>query len=186
MKTALVIVDVQNDFLPGGSLAVPDGDKILPKIRQLIDLKQQDVVVWTKDWHPEDHCSFTDNGGQWPTHCVQSSKGAEIHKDIQPEDQNWVILKGYNKGADSYSAIKDNDGQSTGLAESLKKVGVKTLYVCGLATEYCVKFTVLDAIKEGFIVRVVEDACKGLGGEEAALKAMQEAGTTILMVDDLL
>ena len=157
MKKALIIVDVQLDFLPGGSLAIKDGDKIIDTINCIKN--DFDLIVLTQDWHPKDHCSFK----QWPVHCVQNTLGAEIHPgilaNIRPLTLN--IQKGWNKDVDSYSAFYDNDHKtSTGLTQMLRDEGVKQVTVVGLATDFCIKYTALDAVKDGFGTTVVINACK--------------------------
>src|SRR5699024_5120833 len=173
---ALIIVDIQNDFCPGGALAVKDGDKVIPIINQLTD--KFDVIVQTQDWHPADHTSFASMhegkepyetiekfyGEQvlWPDHCVQGTEGAEFHKDLKANPSQLIIRKGFRKEIDSYSAFFENDQKTvTGLSGYLKDQKVDTLYICGLATDFCVKWSALDGIKEGFNVYVIEDASKG-------------------------
>jgi len=192
---ALIIVDVQNDFCPSGALAVTGGDIIVEGINRLA--KKFDVVTTTQDWHPGDHGSFASNhpgakpydigklSGRdqvlWPDHCVQNSSGAQFHPKLQVIATNF--LKGTNPQADSYSGFLDDDGTSTGLDGYLKSKNVTHIYICGLATDYCVKFTALDALKMGYTTFVVEDLCKGVNIEpadtEKALQDLQQAGATI-------
>ncbi len=191
---ALLVVDVQNDFCPGGALAVPDGDRVVPVINRLIE--HFEVVLNTQDWHPDGHHSFAsshegkkpfdviqvDYGDQvlWPDHCVQGSKGAAFHPDLNINASQLVLRKGFRKSIDSYSAFFENDQSTpTGLGEYLRERGITTLYVTGLAADFCVKWTVLDAIKEGFRVNVVEDAVRGIdldGSLEQARQEMSGAG----------
>lgn len=192
---ALLIIDVQYDFLPGGALAVNDGDKIIPVINQL--QQKFDLIVATQDWHPANHGSFAANyqGKQpgdfvqlgnvdqvlWPAHCVQTSQGAEFHQDLEQSKWSKIIRKGTNPHVDSYSGFFDNDRrEDTGLSQYLKSNGVEEVFVAGLATDYCVKFTVLDAIKEGFEATVVRDATKAVnlspGDYDAAIKEMVKSG----------
>lgn len=189
MKT-LVIIDMQNDFIPGGSLAVPEGDQIVVLINQLQE--KFDLVIATQDWHPQDHSSFAakypgknefdkiEIHGQeqilWPVHCVQDSEGAQFHSDLNTEKIEIIIRKGTSKEIDSYSGFYDNAHlKSTGLAWSLKEKGAEELYFCGLAAEYCVYFSVMDALKEGFSATLIEDATRPLN-----LKDFQQAKENIL------
>jgi nicotinamidase/pyrazinamidase len=192
---ALIIVDMQNDFCPGGALAVEYGDTIVQGINA-IALKFN-VVVTTQDWHPEDHGSFASNhkgakpydvgtlSGRsqvfWPDHCVQNTKGAEFHPNLQVSGRNFV--KGTHPAADSYSGFFDDDGTSTGLDEYLKSIKVTQVYICGLATDYCVKFTALDALKQGYATVVLEDLCKGVNIDPSdgkkALEELQRAGASV-------
>ena len=192
---ALIIVDMQNDFCPGGALAVEYGDTIVEGINA-IALKFN-VVVTTQDWHPQNHGSFASNhkgskpydvgtlSGRsqvfWPDHCVQNTNGAEFHPNLQVSGRNFV--KGTHPAADSYSGFFDDDGTSTGLDEYLKSIKVTQVYICGLATDYCVKFTALDALKQGYGVVVLEDLCKGVNidpsDEKKALEELQRAGASV-------
>jgi nicotinamidase/pyrazinamidase len=174
---ALILVDLQNDFLPGGALAVPDGDTVLPLASQLQSLFP--IVVATQDWHPVNHCSFAVNhpGKQvfdkislnglsqtlWPVHCVQGTPGAELAATLDRDRIHRVFSKGTDPNIDSYSGFFD-DGhrKSTGLRHWLKQHGVSAVFVCGLATDYCVKFTALDAVAAGFRTAFIEDASRGV------------------------
>lgn len=191
---ALLIVDVQNDFCPGGALAVKNGDKIIPVIHQIKD--RFDAVILTQDWHPAGHSSFAsthpgrkeyetiqvDYGIQvlWPDHCVQGTEGAEFHPDLDVPEAQLIIRKGFRKDIDSYSAFFENDQKTeTGLTGYLKNLGITDLYICGLATDFCVKWSAIDGIKEGFNVYVIEDAVAGIdlnNSVERAWKEMAEAG----------
>ena len=191
---ALLIVDVQNDFCPGGALAVPEGDKVVPVINKLTG--KFDVVLNTQDWHPDGHHSFAsshegkkpydvikvDYGDQvlWPDHCVQGSRGAEFHPDLNINTSQLIVRKGFRKPIDSYSAFFENDKTTpTGLGGYLRERGITTIYVTGLAADFCVKWTALDAIKEGFQVNVVKDAVRGIdldGSLELAWREMDGAG----------
>lgn len=201
---ALLIVDVQNDFLPGGALGVTDGDQIVPVINAL--QKHFDLVVATQDWHPTDHGSFAANHpgkevGEfidlngvkqilWPVHCVQDSEGAEFHADLNRERWTAVFQKGIQSMVDSYSGFFDNNRQGdTGLSTFLKEKAVDELYICGLATDYCVKFTVLDALSEGFNTFLISDATKAVNlhsdDYEKALNEMAQNGANIIVSQDL-
>jgi nicotinamidase/pyrazinamidase len=158
----LLVIDAQYDFMPGGNLPVPEGDKIIPVINKMID--EFPLIIFSKDWHPKNHCSFKENGGIWPVHCVRNTHGAEIHKDIMaPASQTEFILKGSDIDIDSYSAFYDNERKkSTNLTKLLIDVYIDEVYCCGLAIDYCVKFSAIDAIKEGFKTYVILDACRGV------------------------
>jgi nicotinamidase/pyrazinamidase len=193
---ALVIVDVQNDFCPGGTLAVTNGDAIVPGINQVAS--RFDLVVTTQDWHPRDHGSFASNNPgsnpydmgklsgrdqvMWPDHCVQETRGAAFHPDLTVQAENFV--KGTNKHADSYSGFFDDDGVSTGLDEYLKDKDVTQIYICGLAMDYCVKFTAMHALRQGYKTVVLEDLSRpvNISPEDGqnAIKEMQKAGVKVL------
>jgi len=193
---ALVLVDLQYDFLPGGALAVPHGDETIAVAQRL--MREFEIVVATQDWHPRDHKSFAANnpGAQvgeirevngllqvmWPAHCVQGTRGAELHDDLDGITQ--VFQKGTNAELDSYSGFFDNGHKkATGLEGWLREQGVTELTVMGLATDYCVKFTVLDARELGFAVTVISDGCRAVdlspGDGERALDDMRAAGAVI-------
>jgi nicotinamidase/pyrazinamidase len=173
----LIITDVQNDFLPGGALAVPEGDLIIPIINRL--QAEFPLVAATQDWHPANHGSFAVNhpGRQpydqidlnglpqtlWPVHCVQGSTGADLASSLERQRIARIFQKGTDPAIDSYSGFFDNGHRKgTGLAEWLEAKGVSDVYLCGLATDYCVKFTALDAVQLGFATHIVEDACRGI------------------------
>src|SRR5699024_3289199 len=191
---ALLVVDVQNDFCPNGALGVPGGDQIVPVVNKLAD--RFEIVILTQDWHPSAHSSFASShsakeayetidmpyGTQvlWPDHCVQDSEGSDFHPDLLTSKSQLIIRKGFRKDIDSYSALFENDNATpTGLTGYLRDRGVNTLYVVGLATDFCVRWSVLDGMKEGFEMHVVEDAVKGIdldGSVEEAWKEMLDAG----------
>lgn len=194
----LLVVDIQNDFLPGGALAVPDGDLIIPVVNRLME--RADIVVASQDWHPADHASFASqhtgqspgtvidlNGIQqilWPDHCVQHTPGASFAAGLGVHNFDWVIRKGDDRMIDSYSAFFDNDHKrATGLEAWLRNKGVTRVAVCGLATDYCVKFTVLDAIALGFETSLIEDATRAVNLEpedgENAIATMRGAGAAV-------
>ncbi len=196
---ALVIVDVQNDFCPGGALPVPEGDRVVEVINRL--QPRFDLVVATQDWHPADHGSFAANhpgrrpGQQielagllqvlWPVHCVQNTPGAEFHPGLERRGIARVFRKGADPSVDSYSGFFDNGHRvSTGLGEYLKGRDVTEVYVCGLATDYCVKATALDALGLGFKTYLVEDACRGVELCEGDVRrAIDEMRTQGVLVD---
>jgi nicotinamidase/pyrazinamidase len=190
----LIVVDVQNDFMPGGALAVPKGDEVVPLINRLA--ARFDNVVFTQDWHPRGHASFASShpgkkpfetidlpyGKQvlWPDHCVQGTPGAAFHVGLDVTKAQLVIRKGFHRDIDSYSGFVEADRKtSTGLAGYLKERGFKSVSVCGLATDFCVAWTALDARKAGFGVSVIEDACRAIdleGSLERAWAEMAAAG----------
>ena len=183
---ALILVDIQNDFCPGGSLAVEEGDRIVPVVNEL--QKKFDLVVATKDWHPPDHSSFE---SLWPPHCVQGTAGAEFVAGLDTTRVAHVFHKGTDAGVDSYSGFYDNEHKrSTGLGDYLRAQGVTRVTVAGLATDYCVKFTALDALRLGFETTVVEDACRGVevnaGDTARAVEEMRAAGARIVGSRELL
>jgi nicotinamidase/pyrazinamidase len=179
---ALIIVDVQNDFCPGGALAVPRGDEVVPVINRL--LERHWLSVATKDWHPADHCSFESRGGPWPPHCVQGTAGAELHPKLDATKIRLVITKGSHPDRDAYSGFQDTE-----LAKILRGKGVNRVVVCGIATDYCVRATAHDALQEGFEVLVLEDAIRGVevqpGDSQRALDELRQAGATVIISSDL-
>lgn len=182
---ALIVIDVQNDFMPGGPLGVPEGHLIIPVINNLFSKLPNDfIVIFTQDWHPQGHCSFKEQGGVWPEHCVQCTHGAELHSDIIPPRNSLFIRKGTDIGVDSYSAFFDNERKKqTELHENLQKLNIEELHICGLATDYCVKFSVLDALSLGYKVHLIQDACRGVevnkGDTKSSLEDMAQAGSSI-------
>lgn len=200
-KAALLLVDLQNDFCRGGNLAVPDGDAVIPVANQLQE--RFSLVVATKDWHPADHMSFAANHANknigevvqvhgidqvlWPVHCVQDSVGAEFHPALHTESIAKIFYKGTDRSVDSYSAFFDNEHlRTTGLGDYLQQQGVQDVYVMGLATDYCVKYTCLDAVQLGFNVYLIENGCHGVelqkGDIEKALQEMREAGVKTVVL----
>lgn len=191
---ALLIIDVQQDFCPGGALGVPDGDTIIPVINALQE--RFDVILQTQDWHPDGHSSFASQhdgkeeyesvqmpyGEQvlWPDHCVQGSRGADFHPDLNTSSSQLIIRKGFRPAVDSYSAFYENDHSTpTGLKGFLAERQVDRLFMTGLATDFCVKWSALDGLKEGFDVNLIEDATKGIdldGSVDKAWTEMMEAG----------
>lgn len=203
-SAALIVVDVQNCFVPGGTLPVKQGDEVVPVINKLGQAFQN--VVLTQDWHTPGHASFASThpgkkifdslrlayGQQvlWPDHCVQGTEDAALHKDLKLPHAQLVIRKGYNKGVDSYSAFEEADRKtSTGLAGYLKQRGIKSVFVTGLATDFCVAWTAMDARKAGFTTYVVEDATRAIdlnGSLEAAWKQMAAKGVKRIQSGDIL
>ncbi|MEI6352402.1 MAG: bifunctional nicotinamidase/pyrazinamidase [Candidatus Nomurabacteria bacterium] len=192
-KSAFLPIDIEEDFLPTGSMKVPNGDKVIPIVNKVLNQKGKlfDLAVATKDWHPEDHCSFIVNGGIWAIHCVRNTKGAEFPKVLLSEKFDKIIEKGTDSKVDSYSGFFDNDHISqTGLDKYLKENNVKRLFVAGLATDYCVKFTVLDALTLGYEVIVIIDACAAVNvhpeDEANAISEMIAHGAVIVTSDEIL
>lgn len=202
---ALLLVDIQNGFCPGGNLPVPEGDAIVPLANRLMKSGRYDLIVASQDWHPADHGSFASQhpgrkpfemgelSGKpqmlWPDHCVQDTKDAEFHPGLETSHIAYVQHKGENPAVDSYSAFRDNDRAAlTGLSTYVRSKGVTELDVCGLATDYCVKFSVLDAIDmlPGIRVRFISDASRGIdpAGVESAIAEMKAAGAEIIAFAD--
>ena len=190
-KKALLIVDLQNDFCPGGSLAVPEGDKIIGTLNRYIKIfKQQGLSVCaSRDWHPEKTKHFKKFGGLWPEHCIQHTKGAEFHISLKLSEKTIVISKGMDPNKESYSAFEGVDDRGVPFMDLLKKSGIEELYIGGLATDYCVKNSVLDALKFGFKVKLLIDAIKGVdlnsGDSERAVKEMLENGAVKMSMDTI-
>ncbi|MHA1821518.1 MAG: bifunctional nicotinamidase/pyrazinamidase [Promethearchaeota archaeon] len=187
--SALIVVDMQYDFLPNGALAVPKGDEIIKPINEFLKVfnDKQGTIIFTQDWHPKDHLSFAENhegkkAGDpiqtkglgpvlWPAHCVQGGPGAEIHKDLDTNLGDLILRKGTNPEIDSYSAFFENDGETrTGLSGYLKDRGIKKIFVCGLALDYCCYYTAKDAKREGFDVIFLEDLTRGIDIPENNIK----------------
>jgi nicotinamidase/pyrazinamidase len=179
-RRALIIVDLQNDFCPGGALAVANGDEVVQPLNRLARefLERGDLVIKSRDWHPRRTKHFAEFGGTWPVHCVQETHGAEFHKDLLEDPRIVVISKGTGD-EDSYSAFDKTD-----LASILREQGVEEVWVGGLATDYCVKNTVLDGLREGFKVRALTDAMRAVevqpGDGEHAVEEMRRAGAEIV------
>lgn len=197
--TALLLVDLQNDFMPGGALASSKGKEILPAINRLLE-KKFDFIVASKDWHPKNHGSFAINHGKrpsekillegveqilWPVHCVQDTEGAAFADGWDHSKVKSIVYKGVEKNIDSYSAFFDNALlRSTGLFELLKEKQITTLYIAGLVTDYCIKYSVLDALRLGFDVYLVTDACAAINlnpdDEHQAIIEMEQAGAHLI------
>lgn len=189
---ALIVVDVQNDFCPGGALGVADGDTVVPVLNEWIEAFHEAgrPVVYTQDWHPAGHASFTDQGGIWPVHCVQHTEGAAFHPYLIVD--GYVFRKAFERELEGYSGFDgrlathpdDSDEQRPGLAEWLKSKGVRKVYVGGLTTDYCVRATVLDARENGFEAVFIADGSRAVnreaGDEERAVGDMRAAGATVV------
>jgi len=204
-KKALVIIDVQNDFCPGGSLAVPEGDRVVPYINTIMPVF--DTVIATQDWHPASHGSFasTHPGKKpfetgavsgieqtlWPDHCVAGTAGAELHPALRTEPVGLILRKGMNVHVDSYSAFTENDRTTrTGLHGYLSALGIKTVCLCGLATDFCVYYTAMDSVNLGFRTVVVLDACSGIdlpaGNVKRCIEDMKSHGISISSTQEIL
>lgn len=203
-RDVLLVIDVQNDFCTGGALAVPGGEKVVPAINRIAQNFAN--VVLTQDWHPGDHVSFAPNhagrqpfqtieldyGTQvlWPRHCVQGTAGAEFHRELEVTRANLVVRKGFRRGIDSYSALFENDHKTpTGLLGYLRERELKTVFVAGLALDFCVRFSAEDARKAGFEVAVIEDACRGIdldGSVAATHHSLRELGISVVSLEAFL
>ena len=179
---ALVIIDVQNDFCPGGALPVTDGDRVVPALNRYIEKFTQEKlpIFATRDWHPEKTIHFKAYGGLWPPHCIQGSKGAEFRADLALPEEAVIVSAGMAPDEEGYSGFDGVDSSGTGLAERLRQSNVTRIYVGGLATDYCVKQTVLDGLKHGFGVTLLTDAVRGVelapGDSQRAIEEMLRAG----------
>ncbi len=182
LKKALLIVDVQNDFCPGGALGIPEGDKIVPKINKYIKIfsKKKLPVFVSRDWHPVMTKHFRDFGGAWPVHCIRNTKGAQFHPKLRLPKGAVLLYKGMDPQKDSYSAFQAEDIRGINLGKLLKLSGIEELYIGGLATDYCVKSSALDVLKNGFKVRLLMDAIRGVNfkpdDSEKAIREMVRKG----------
>lgn len=200
---ALLVIDVQPDFMPGGALAVPDGDAVVPVINRL--LERMPHAIATQDWHPPGHASFASThtgrrpfetielayGAQtlWPDHCIQGSAGAALHPDLDLRRVELILRKGFRPGIDSYSAFRENDRATlTGLESYLRERGITRVFLAGLARDYCVQYTAEDALEQGFDVVLLEDACRAIDAAAAALQGQRlaERGARSIVTDLLL
>jgi nicotinamidase/pyrazinamidase len=191
-KSALIVVDVQNDFCPGGALGVRGGDQIVPVLNRYIEKfsRARLPIIATRDWHPEKTSHFKSGGGPWPAHCIRQTQGAEFHADLKLGEEAVVVSKGTAPDEDGYSAFQARDISGTTLAELLRRSGVETIFIGGLATDYCVKYTVLDGLQHGFRAVVLGDAIRGVdldpNDSRRALNEMSAAGAvTLVSFDDL-
>jgi nicotinamidase/pyrazinamidase len=200
-RDVLIVIDVQNDFCTGGALAVPGGEKVVPAINRVAQ-KFANVVL-TQDWHPRDHISFAsnhahkrpfdkiklDDGSQvlWPDHCVQGTAGAEFHRDLQLTQASLVVRKGFHRHIDSYSALFENDHKTpTGLLGYLRERELKTVFMAGLALDFCVRFSAEDARKAGLEVAVIEEACRGIdleGSMAATHHSFKSLGIAVVGIE---
>lgn len=183
---ALIIVDVQNDFCPGGALAVSEGDQVVGVLNGLIPRFQ--FVVATQDWHPPNHISFRERGGPWPPHCVQGTRGAELHPGLDRSGISLLVRKADSPDRDAYSGFEAKDEAGRSLDELLKGRGIRRVYVGGLATDYCVRATVLDAIKNGYETFAITDAMRAVNPEDGrrALEEMAASGAKLVTSQQVL
>jgi nicotinamidase/pyrazinamidase len=190
-KKALLVVDLQNDFCPGGALGINDANKIIPAINRYISKFQQNncLIIATCDWHPADSTHFDKRGGLWPVHCVAKTHGAEFHPDLKIPDDIIIVYKGTGINEDGYSAVSAKTNEGIGLSRLLRNYNVEEVYICGLATDYCVKFSTLDLTNEEFKVYILLDAIKAVNlkpdDEAQALEAMRRAGAVMIREDEL-
>ena len=200
MGKALLAIDLQNDFYEEGKLPVADAGKINPVVNQLLSSSQYDVIVASQDWHPAQHQSYAVNMGRaaytpfdngkgigpvlWPVHCKQGTKGAEFHPEIATEYFDYIIRKGTNPEVDSYSAFRENNGTTTGLAGLLKALTITEVDLCGLALDYCVKYSALDAVKAGFKTKIILNATRGVASKpddiDQTLQELTAAGVKVI------
>ncbi len=189
--TALLIVDVQNDFCPGGALPVPEGDRVVPVLNRAIERFAQSgaPIIASRDWHPEKSTHFATYGGQWPVHCVQNTPGAQFHPDLRLPANTIVVSKGMGEHEDAYSAFDARTDDGSSLEDLLRSQGIRRLVVGGLATDYCVRASVLSALEQGFEVLVLRDAVRGVdvqpGDSEKALTEMQGRGAKLVALDEV-
>jgi nicotinamidase/pyrazinamidase len=187
-ESALILVDIQNDFCPGGALAVAEGDQIVEPVNRL--LPHFPLVISTQDWHPANHISFKAQGGPWPPHCVQGTRGAELHPALKTQTIAHYLRKASSPDKDDYSEFEGKDEQGRSLDQVLKSHNVKRIYAVGLATDYCVLATVLDGLKLGYNVVAITDSMRAVNVEpedgEEALRQMSEAGASLMTSDDIL
>jgi len=182
---ALLIIDFQNDFCPGGALAVEGGDEIADPIKRLAQSSRFDIIAATRDWHPPDHASFEAEGGPWPVHCVQGTPGAELHPSMHDVDIDFTADVGREREDEGYSGFEKSD-----LAQFLRDRGVERVFVCGLATDYCVRASTIDACGEGFDTTLVEDSVRAVNVQahdgERAIEEMEAAGAKVATSDEIL
>ena len=188
LDAALILVDIQNDFCPGGALAVNEGDQIVPAVNRLIP--EFPLVISTQDWHPENHISFKEQGGPWPPHCVQGTRGAELHSDLKTDTIAHYLRKASSPDKDDYSEFAGKDDRGRSLDQVLKSHRVKKLYAVGLATDYCVLETVIDGLRLGYEVYAVTDAMRAVNVNpadgEKALQKMASSGAHLVTSDEVL
>ncbi|HEU4346032.1 MAG TPA: nicotinamidase [Candidatus Binatia bacterium] len=190
-KDALILVDVQNDFCPGGALAVKDGDQVVAVLNRYIErfTKAGLPIFATRDWHPERTTHFITGGGPWPPHCIQGSEGARFHPDLKLPHETVIVSAGMGSDEDGYSGFLGRDESGAKLADLLRRRGIDRIFVGGLATDYCVKHTVLDGLKQGFKVVLLEDAVRGVNlkpdDSERAIDEMARAGAQKQSLENL-
>jgi nicotinamidase/pyrazinamidase len=190
--SALLIVDVQNDFCPGGALGVAGGDDIIPFINRYIELFRNTggMIIASRDWHPRMSKHFREFGGIWPVHCVQDSDGARFHPGLILTPECQVFSKGMNPLRDDYSALQARNDAGTTMSDFLKEAGIRGLYICGLATDYCVRQSALEGLRRDFAIAVLADAVRGVdmeeGDSERTLAELTDAGAILTSMDELL
>lgn len=190
-KNALLIIDIQNDFCPDGALPVAGGDEVVPVLNRYIEIFSAEgaPIFASRDWHPAKTIHFEKFGGKWPVHCVQGTLGAEFHPDLELPKKAVVISAGDDPNSQGYSAFEGHDEKNRPFIDCLRSEGVNHLYIGGLATDYCVRYTVLDALKNGFAVTVLTDAVKGVdvkeGDSKRALEEMSKAGAEEVTLEGL-
>ena len=188
---ALSVTDMQNDFLPGGALGVPEADQIIPYVNHAIALfkKNNLSIFFTRDWHPADHCSFKGQGGPWPPHCVQNTSGADFSPKLKIPKGSIIISKGTEKGSEQYSTLGGLDADGNTETDLMKKSGIRRIFIAGLATDYCVLNSVKDALAEGYEVYVLTDAIRAVdvnpGDGERALEEMIRAGAKTITTEGI-
>jgi len=185
-KKALLVVDLQNDFCPGGALGIPGGDKIIPAINKYVKFfsKKKLAIFASRDWHPIKTAHFKDFGGSWPVHCIHNSRGAQFHPKLKLSKDIIFLYKGMDPLKDSYSVFQAEDSSGRSFPNLLKVMGVEEIYIAGLATDYCVRFTAKDALRQGLKVKVLLDAVQGVdlkpGDSERAFKEMEKLGAKLV------
>ena len=181
-RPALLVVDVQTDFCPGGALGVPDGDAIIPRVNKTVALfeRRRLPILFTRDWHPRETKHFKEFGGAWPPHCIQGTKGARFHPDLVLPKGALILSKGMDPEQDSYSGFQAFTDNGRDMESTLHELEVDQLFICGLATDYCVRATTLDGLRRGLTIRVLRDAIRGVdmkpGDSEIAIKEMRVHG----------
>jgi len=191
LKKALLVVDVQNDFCPDGALAIPEGDKVVPLLNKYIKIfaKNKLPIFASRDWHPVKTKHFKDFGGSWPVHCIQNTKGAAFHPKLKLPKETILLYKGMDPGKDSYSCFQAEDQRGMSFSSILKLFAIKELYIGGLATDYCVRFSTHDALKRGFKVKLLMDGIKGVnlkpGDSQKAIREMVESGAKKTTLKDM-
>jgi nicotinamidase/pyrazinamidase len=188
LRSALILVDIQNDFCPGGALAVQEGDKVVDVVNNLMPVFP--LVIATQDWHPANHISFKEQGGIWPPHCIENTCGAELHPELNQKEIDLYFHKAFNAYEDSYSGFDGVDTEGNSLLDVLNGKSIRTLYITGLATDYCVKETALDGVKKGFEVYLVTDAIRAVnvteGDGEKALQELKRSGARLIGSHELI
>lgn len=190
-KKALLVVDIQNDFCPGGALGIPEGDRIIPAVNKYIRIfsKNKWPIFATRDWHPVKSKHFKDFGGVWPVHCIHNTKGAAFHPQLKLTKETILLYKGMDPEKDSYSTFQAEDEKGLSLPKLLKITGISEIYIAGLATDYCVKYSAIDALKLGFKVKILTDAIQGVNlkprDSEKAIQKITAMGAKKITLKDM-